>query len=128
MNTARVFFIADDDPDDREIFIQALQEIDENCNCITAVNGEEALEKLLYDNLFYPDFIFLDLNMPKMNGRQCLKEIKKHPQLQQIPIIIYSTSAEKKEAQEVLALGAMHFLQKPNRFNDLCEALQRIVR
>jgi CheY-like chemotaxis protein len=123
----RVFFIADDDPDDQELFIKALKEIDDHCHCITAFNGEDALDKLVKDKSQLPDLIFLDLNMPKKNGKQCLKEIKQNKTIQGIPVIIYSTSAEKKDIEETTQLGAAFFMQKPNRFVELRNALNQII-
>ena len=127
MRTGKTFFIIDDDPDDQELFIEALQGIDEFCKCITAFDGEEALQKLINNTLHLPDFIFLDLNMPKMNGKQFLAEVKKNSRISTIPIIIYSTSAEKRDIQETTQLGAVFFLQKPNRFEDLSRALRDII-
>ncbi len=127
MELNKTFFIADDDSDDREIFIEALKGIDELCNCVTASDGQEALYKLTNWMLQLPDFIFLDLNMPRVNGRQCLIEIKKNNKLSQIPVIIYSTSAQKKDIDETIKLGAAFFLQKPNRFDELSRALANII-
>jgi len=123
----KIFFIADDDTDDREIFIEALQGIDELCKCITAADGQEAISKLTNGMTNLPDFIFLDLNMPRMNGKECLAEIKKNSKLRKIPVIIYSTSTDKKDIQETMELGAAFFLQKPNRFDDLSRALANII-
>ena len=122
-----VFFIADDDIDDQELFIKALKEIDGQCHCITAFNGEEALFKLVNEKTNLPDVIFLDLNMPKVNGKQCLKEIKLNSMLQHIPVIIYSTSAAVHEMQETNQLGAALFMQKPSRFNELRHSLTQII-
>ena len=127
MERNRIFFIADDDPDDQELFIKALKEIDDDCDCITAFNGEEALYKLVNEKGYPPDLIFLDLNMPKKNGKQCLKEIKLNKDIRDIPVIIYSTSAEKKEIEETTQLGAAYFMQKPNRFTELRKALVQIL-
>jgi len=123
----KIFFIADDDQDDREIFIEALHGIDKYCKCITAFDGQEALLKLANGMTYLPDFIFLDLNMPRMNGKQCLVEIKKNKKLREIPVIIYSTSIDKKDIQETMELGAAFFLQKPNRFDELSRALANII-
>ena len=127
MEANKIFFIADDDTDDREIFIEALQGIDELCKCITAADGQEAISKLTNGMTNLPDFIFLDLNMPRMNGKECLAEIKKNSKLRKIPVIIYSTSTDKKDIQETMELGAAFFLQKPNRFDDLSRALANII-
>jgi Response regulator containing CheY-like receiver, AAA-type ATPase, and DNA-binding domains len=127
LKTGNVFFIVDDDPDDQELFIEALQGIDRSCKCITAFNGEEALQKLFRGMLHLPDFIFLDLNMPKMNGKQFLTEVKNNKDIRHIPVIIYSTSSEKNDIVETTRLGASFFLQKPNRFDELSIALTNIL-
>ena len=127
MKAKKIFFIADDDPDDRELFIEALRTIDPDCDCITAMDGEEALYKLNNGLPQSPDFIFLDLNMPRVSGKECLAAIKKSAKLDEIPVIIYSTSAEEKDMDETIQSGAAYFLQKPNRFEDLSRALENII-
>ena len=72
----KTIMIVDDDPDDVQLFCEAVAEIDPLYNCLVAYNGEEAL-KLLQNTNTTPDFIFLDLNMPRMNGKQCLAQFKK---------------------------------------------------
>jgi CheY-like chemotaxis protein len=67
--------LVDDDLDDQEIFLMTLEKINKNIKCLTANNGVEALS-LLTQNSFVPDYIFLDVNMPKMNGIECLRSIK----------------------------------------------------
>ena len=71
--------------------------------------------------------IFLDLNMPRLNGKQCLAELKREAHLRDIPVIIYSTSSEKRDIEETSRLGAAHFLTKPNKFEELCKALTFVV-
>ncbi len=127
MKTGNTFFIVDDDVDDQELFIEALQVIDKDCKCITASDGEEALQKLSEEMPKMPDFIFLDLNMPRMNGKQFLTELKSNKDMWDIPVVIYSTSSEKKDMEETAELGAAYFLQKPNRFDDLSSALTDII-
>ncbi|MEP6676229.1 MAG: response regulator [Ferruginibacter sp.] len=127
MKNSKTFLIADDDPDDRELFIEALKEIDGSSICITASDGQDALRQLQDTLTIFPDFIFLDLNMPLLNGAECLAEIKKNKELGHIPVIIYSTSAEKRDIDYTSTLGAAYFLQKPNRFEDLRTALADIL-
>jgi CheY-like chemotaxis protein len=127
VKTGNLFFIVDDDPDDQELFIEALQGIDKLCRCITAFDGEEALVKLTKGIQQLPDFIFLDLNMPRMNGKQFLAHIKNNEATRDIPVVIYSTSSEKKDIQDTTMLGALYFLQKPNRFEELSTALTSII-
>jgi CheY-like chemotaxis protein len=115
--------IVDDDADDRELFIDAIKEVDSEIECTTAVDGKQALEQLKnsYDSL--PDFIFLDLRMPRLSGKKCLLQIKNDERLKSIPVIIYTTSRDVEEAKELQELGAVHFISKPairKKFITLC--------
>ena len=105
--------IVDDYADDRELFIDAIKEVDSEIECTTAVDGKQALEQLKnsYDSL--PDFIFLDLRMPRLSGKKCLLQIKNDERLKSIPVIIYTTSRDVEEAKELQELGAVHFISKP---------------
>src|SRR4051794_1555225 len=97
--------IVDDDPDILEWFCEAISEINKNYKCFTASTGQEALENLKQKKV-KPQFIFLDLNMPRVSGQDCLKEIKKVPYLWDIPVIIFTTSRSEKEMQQVYSMGA----------------------
>ena len=119
-------FLVDDDMDDQEIFALALAEVDNSIACVMAKNGMDALTQLR-ESRFRPDCIFLDLNMPRMNGKQCLKEIKSHADLTMIPVIIYSTSSETRDIEETKALGAMAFIIKPPRIQELVDSLHHIL-
>ena len=110
----RNLMIVDDDEDDREFFIEVIQNIDDKMVCITAENGQEAIDKLT-NGRHRPDVIFLDLNMPLMNGRQFLMEIKKHAQLAHIPVVILTTSSDLHTKVETKRLGALDFITKPDR-------------
>ena len=72
-----LFFCVDDDPDNQEIFISSLQDIDPDIKFVSIENGIKALQLIAKDEKFSPDFIFLDLNMPKINGKACLAELRK---------------------------------------------------
>lgn len=127
MSKGRIFFIVDDDIDDQELFIEAVSEVDNSIKCLSASNCEDALDKLKNGKMPLPDVIFLDLNMPRLNGKQCLAELKKAANLRHIPVIIYTTSSEKRDIEETSKLGAAHFLTKPNKFEELCKALTYVV-
>jgi CheY-like chemotaxis protein len=120
-------FIIDDDMEDQEIFIEAVKEVSEDIRCSSSTSGEEALSHLEYELKTPPDLIFLDLNMPKLNGKQVLREIKSKPALKGIPVIMYSTSFAPRDIEEIKLIGAAHHLLKPSRFNDLCTALNTIL-
>ena|SRR5581483_5385591 len=108
-----IILLIDDDEDDRKLFFEATAEYD---NTIKYVAAADALAALLYLNdtaNALPDFIFLDLRMPGLNGEQCLVEIKKNARLAAIPVIIYTTSRDEKESARLKKLGAAHFMSKP---------------
>ena len=108
-----VLLIVDDDEDDRQLFIESAKEVDENITCITANDGQEALQMLKNKENKLPGYIFLDLRMPGFSGKKCLEEIKKDERLLHIPVIIYTTSREVEDAVELKKMGAAHFISKP---------------
>ena len=122
----QLLFLVDDDIDDHEIFKSALAKVDEGLALITATNGYEALNVLSTANTL-PDYIFVDLNMPRMGGMQFLKEIKQTDTLKDIPVIIYTTSSNPNDIAKTRELGAVSFVTKPSRFSELCSFLQTLV-
>lgn len=118
-------FYADDDLEDCELFTEALKQIDPQVKSIIAKDGREALA-YLSNTTDLPDYIFLDINMPLVDGKKCLMEIKKSNKLQSIPVIMYSTTSDTSEIREYYKLGAHDFLIKPNNFNTLCDSLESI--
>lgn len=115
----------DDDQEDRDFFCEALREIDPSIICLMAESGAEALA-LLQSHMPVPDLIFLDINMPMMDGKQCLRKIKSIPQLEPIPIIMYSTSTNTREIRECYRLGAVDFLIKPYSYEKLVNDLASV--
>jgi len=127
MTLYKTVFLADDDADDREIFMDAIHEVDESIDCLFASNGEAALQTLDNDILQKPELIFLDLNMPKVNGKQLLRELKQVDGLRHIPVIMYSTFFTAKDREEVEKLGAVHCLIKKTKFSELSNSLRDIL-
>ena len=119
--------IIDDDTEDRELFHEAIGEVDSSIKCYTAKDGKEALSLMTRELVVLPDYIFLDINMPVMNGRECLAEIKKDSKLKAIPVIMYSTTSDTNEIRGYYTLGAHDFLIKPHNFKKLVEALNSII-
>src|SRR5689334_21264234 len=115
-----IFLLADDDVDDIELFCEALQTVDPSVECVCVQNGREALEminSLLPNN--QPQLIFLDINMPVMNGWDCLRHLKNNPSLKDIPVLIYSTTSREKDINYALDLGALCFFTKPKDYQEL---------
>ena len=109
-------FLIDDDQDDQEIFLSVLHGFTPAIHCETADNGKEGLHKLLTGEV-NPDIIFLDLNMPLMNGKQFLEARQDHEKIKHIPVIILSTSSDHKTILEARQWGAKHFITKPDKFS-----------
>src|SRR3990170_3272258 len=116
-------FLIDNDEDDQEIFNMALKEMDPSISCVVVNDGISAIEKLATDVSYMPSFIFIDMNMPLMDGKQCLQEIRKIPRLAEVPLYIYSTAANPYSIAEAKELGATDFIMKPSGFRQLVELL-----
>jgi CheY-like chemotaxis protein len=122
-----LIFIVDDDEDDKKLFIESAKEVDENISFVTASDGQEALKLLKDEHSKLPDYIFLDLRMPRIGGKKCLEEIKADKRLHDVPVFIYSTSTEVKDSIELKEMGAVHFISKPADPNDIYYILSVIL-
>ena len=127
MSKNKIVLIIDDDDDDRSLFSDALCEVSSSVQCLSVSDGHEGLGLLRNRNNDLPDLIFLDLNMPRLNGKQCLEEIKKLPELAHIPVIMYSTTKRVEDVEETRKLGASYFLTKPAMFKDICNAIKMLL-
>jgi CheY-like chemotaxis protein len=119
--------LADDDESDRIIFTEAFSELKFASIIHTVKNGIELMEWLNMKNILLPHLLFLDLNMPRKNGLQCLKEIRSNKMLKDISIAIYSTSDNEKDIEEAYLNGANVYITKPNDFNMLKQVLEKAV-
>lgn len=119
-------FLIDDDADDQEIFLSVLETISPSVHCITAINGREAIQKLTAEEE-KPDLIFLDLNMPLMNGKQFLEACHMLEDCKQIPVIILTTSSDDKTRQEAMRLGARDFITKPDKYSDWSKIIEEKI-
>lgn len=117
--------LIDDDKDDQEIFKLALQDINKHIECLTVDNGIEGLQMLQNNETFTPGHIFLDLNMPRMNGKDCLTALRNIPRLAKVPIVIYSTSSDPRDLRETKELGASDYIVKQYSLASLKEILRR---
>ena len=115
----------DDDEDDQMLFQQALNEINKSVTFYTAINGHDALKKL--ETPPPPDIIFLDLNMPIMNGFECLSALKKQKRYEHIPVVIFTTANDAGTIEQTRKLGASAFFHKPVDFGHLREKLSKVI-
>ena len=119
--------LADDDENDRLLFTEAFSESKIKTIVRTVNNGIQLMEWLHMKNIRLPDLLFLDLNMPRKNGFECLKEIKSNEKLKDISISIYSTSENEKDINETFRNGANIYITKPNNFKMLKQVLEKAV-
>jgi len=122
-------YIADDDDDDCLLFGDVLLELEVHIKLTTVSHGVELMAALesIPDMANLPDLLFLDLNMPIKNGMECLLEIKQHPKLRHLPVIIYSTSAQKEAVDFAYKNGAALFFKKPDSFIKLKQVLKKVL-
>lgn len=125
MSNRSFIMIVDDDEDDRDLFCEAVSTIAKEIKCLGQQNGEDALKYLTDDQTSLPDIIFLDLNMPRLDGKTCLKELKQIDRVKNIPVVIYSTSNHPQDREQTKQLGATGFVQKYTEFQKLTEELRK---
>lgn len=119
-------FLVDDDADDREFFSDALEEVDLNVRLTLYSSAEEVLNKLRSsENL--PDILFLDLYMPKMDGEDCLAEIRAEEKWNEVCVVIYSTLMDMRRVEELFKAGANRYLRKPTSYPALKNALSLAI-
>ena len=119
--------LAEDDEDDRYLFIQAIGSVDPSIIYAMAANGRELLALLENDFFSLPDYVILDLNMPLMNGFECLSVIKSSPLLRSCLVIVYSTTMDQQTEQQLLAAGAFACFIKPAAPSELADVLRRLL-
>ncbi len=124
MNNAIQLLLADDDKDDCDLFRDALAELQVDASLDTVHDGEQLMQLLSNKKNALPQVLFLDLNMPRKNGFECLSEIKKNEVLKALPVIIFSTSYDKDIVNMLYTNGAHYYISKPNEFDKLKNVIQ----
>jgi CheY-like chemotaxis protein len=120
-----ILLVIDDDPEDIQLFCEALAEVDSKVLCLTSATGEWALEIMRAGAV--PDIVVLDINMPKLTGKETLAEIRKNRDFDAVRIFMFSTTVNPVEIEECKALGATDFFIKPSNFERLKEVIARMV-
>lgn len=125
----RSIYLADDDSDDRDFFTDAIREIDPGVILKVAQDGVELIDNLLaLSGAELPDFIFLDINMPRKSGLECLEEIRNHKGgLKKVNVVMLSTSSDPENIQRARQMGAAFYAVKPSSFEKLKSLLGEIL-
>ena len=124
-NNVLKIMLADDDEDDRDLFMEAVESPETSVSIVP--NGRHLMQALNATGEL-PHCIFLDLNMPEKGGKECLREIRNNERLKDLPIIIYSTSSNRKDIDDTFEMGANLYVCKPNSFADLTKTLKSILK
>jgi CheY-like chemotaxis protein len=124
MQSSKNILLVEDDKDDQFFFIEALSQIENAYLYDIANNGKEALHRLT-NSIYLPDLIFMDINMPGMNGIECLSEIIKNPKFMNIPVIILTTSTNERAL--ACKIGAKAFIEKPTDSTLLLQKLEQMI-
>ena len=127
MEKSITILFADDDPDDRALFCKAVEEVDADIKCHTMEDGYIVLKYLRDEANELPDYIFLDLRMPRMSGKKCLEEIRADERLKNIPVIIYTTSDDVEDSKNMAELGATHFVTKPTNPEEIYYLISMVL-
>jgi CheY-like chemotaxis protein len=122
----RTIWLADDDDDDCIVFNEAVNELTDQTKVTCISNGVDLINRLM-TGFSLPDLLFIDINMPLKNGMSCLREIKSAPQLNHLPVVIWSTSGVDDDVTEAFRLGARLFIQKPSSFTKFKEIIQKVL-
>ena len=119
--------LADDDEDDRYFFDRALKEIPISTCLTTVYDGEQLMNYLSENSENLPDVLFLDINMPRKNGFNCLSEIKHNKTLQDINVVMFSTTNSQDAITMLFKGGAQVYIHKPNDFKQLIEVINHAL-
>ena len=120
-------YLIEDDIDDQDVFLLALNEIDKTIRCDIANNGYDAVQQLNTKTDYTPDYIFMDVNMPKMNGLETLVYLKRQDRYARITVAIYSTFTDARLVEQYRKLGAALVLTKPSRMEDYSTLVNNIL-
>src|SRR5690349_1637708 len=128
MTQPRSFLLVDDDIDDIIIFQETLRKVDDKVQLFYVHDGKDAIDFLDESKGHLPSLIFLDINMPRMDGKECLRNLKQNDRLKHIPVLMYTTSSQSTDIEETMMTGAMAFITKPWGVNELNTLLTAIAR
>ena len=123
---AKTAILIDDDRDDLEFLQEAIKEVDKSLVCIPYVYCDEAIRDIATESKFIPNYIFIDINMPKISGDECLRLLRKNPNFDKVTITMFSTSMPNNVSQVLKTSGADFTFEKPHRLEAYHTILKRI--
>ncbi len=119
--------LADDDEYDSVFFSKALIELSIPCNLSTVNDGQDLMQLLKNETLKLPDVLFLDINMPRKSGIECLEELKQDERLKHLPVVMFSTSNDPLKINMLFKKGVNVYIHKPNDFTELKQVIHHAI-
>jgi CheY-like chemotaxis protein len=126
MTTSKSCILIDDDLDDQEVFLSAVHDVAADVNARAETDAGKMFSEL-QQTAQLPDLIFVDINMPKMDGFEFMILMQRHIRLRSVPIVFYSTTSVDEQIQKAFALGAKGFITKTNSYKELCEIIKKYL-
>ncbi len=120
-------YLVDDDSEEADLFADAASKVNQTVEIVWYADVMEALENLLKEDVEAPVLLFLDLNIPKVSGKDLLRLLRQNKATSQIPVVIYSTSISKKDIEDTAPYNVTSYLQKPEDFTTLCNKLAALL-
>jgi CheY-like chemotaxis protein len=123
----RIILVADDDIDDQEMISGSLQDMDHKCQVEVVSDGQQVIDRLEDNSRQMPCLVVLDLNMPILDGMETLSRIRQKSSLQNIPVVVFTTSDSGESRKQSLKLGAMDYIVKPNDYAGLMDVTAKMM-
>ena len=124
---SKTIVLIDDDPDDLDIMKETIEKAEPSAQCISFLYPDEAIRVLTNELIIVPDYIIIDMNMPRKNGLECLKELRSQEEFHETPIIIYSTTVSPGVRDTLIKHGATHVFQKPAKYEAWSSAIKKVL-
>ena len=124
---SKTIVLIDDDPDDLDIMKETIEKVAPSTQCISFLYPDEAIRVITSELIVVPDFIIIDMNMPRKTGLECLQDLRAQAEFKEIPIIIYSTTISVPVRETLLKAGATHVFQKPSKYEAWSSVMKKVI-
>ena len=124
---SKTIVLIDDDPDDLDILRETLRKVEPSTQCISFLYPDEAIRAITDELIVIPDYILIDMNMPRKTGLECLRELRAQREFDETPIIMYSTTISQTVREALMKAGATHVFQKPSKYEAWASVLEKVL-
>jgi len=124
---SKTIVLIDDDPDDLDIMKETLKKVDPSAQCISFTYPDEAIRVITDELIVVPDFIIIDMNMPRKTGLECLRDLRAQSEFDDTPIVIYSTTISQTVKDTLKRAGATHVFQKPSKYDSWANVINKVL-